>query len=813
MSTVFDHLPRRTGHALIERLLGPDPRQHEGIRRFARLMLIDAIGLSLLLLCYAADWVPLSRAVWLLLYIPTGWVMFYGLMRSGWSARLRDPSLDTPITAFAMGSALILYATVDSVRAVALQIVCLVLVLHIDRLPLRQAMLVTFGSIGGLIAILASKMVFFSQGLHTPTEIFNLVLAVLLMPIAVLLIFEAHRVSRRALQCSDELQASIEQLRSISLHDTRTGMPNAQHIGQLIRKEIKRLGRHGQPFSLCLLDIDIAAPADASATLADAVRQQVLHLLKPHIHDADTLALWAPQQLLLLMPATTLAAAQRPIEKLRQRVRRHPWQELAPALSVTLSAGSTECLFTDTLDSALARLDRALQRARQRGVDQHARDPDISADALVDEASGALTPWHLTEHQTASPLGISPATRPVGSRTRPVMRVSTSPRHPLALAQREHYSAWFATLQQALVSLIMSDNAAIRERLRLLFAGAGVYLIWIALMLGYALPHGMISRTTAHIVALYDLLGMVFFYVLQRGAWSLRWGQSQLALPQILYGCVACAICVVGAPEMRPQALQVMSFIQLFGMATLTPTHIRTLTVSTIALQILCAIFLINGSSDSHQLVLDALVLATSSYVVWYIGEQSLRFGKLREQVAREQGSLSDELEHERAVQSHDDATGLFNRQHLTAQLERERARQSRLPQGFCVALIGLDYYARANARYAPADDPALLRHFKQVAQSVLRETDLLGRWTPRECLALLPDTPTGARGVRCLERLREQLAEQAPEGCPPEDRLVLSCGIADHIPGETIEQILERAAQALHTARASGYNRCVLAD
>uniref|UniRef100_UPI0035AE2D6A GGDEF domain-containing protein n=1 Tax=Aquabacterium sp. TaxID=1872578 RepID=UPI0035AE2D6A len=359
---------------LRRRLLGSHPRQQDGIRRLAHMIVVDVCCLLLLGLISLAGFVPAVQAASVAAYCALGWALLYGLIRSGRTIRRDEAWSDTVVAAYGMSTVVFAYATLDVVRGLALQLVCLVLVMHIDRLRLRQAMLLTIGSVAALIATLAGLQWLTPGRIDLRTEIHNLMLATTLLPIAVLLINEAHRVSSRARQHSGQLGELLATLRAESLHDEFTGLPNARHMHTLIEHEIKRHGRHGQPFCLTLLDVTPNDP-DSPPDLPAATQRELAELVALGIGPADTLALWSPGRWLLAQPATGLADASDVVERILQAARRHDWSHGAQGPRVSLSAGSTEHQFSDTLDSMLSRATRALERARGEGAGHHATEP------------------------------------------------------------------------------------------------------------------------------------------------------------------------------------------------------------------------------------------------------------------------------------------------------------------------------------------------------------------------------------------------------------------------------------------------------
>lgn len=806
MTVTSELLLPPTRSKLGEYVLGPYPLQRDGISRLLRVVLIHICSLLIMSLTSLAGWIPAWQVAVMSAYFPTGWLVFYTLMRSGWSARLADPSLDTAMTMFGMSTVVAIYAMMDVGRGLALQLVCVVLVMHIDRLRLRQAMLITFGSVAALITTLIALWWFTPDRIDLRIEIYNLALATVLLPIAAFLIGETYRVSTRAMQHSGMLATTLEQLRGQSLQDDITGLPNQRHMTNLMLGEVKRQGRTGQVFCLTCFDAAITGP-DQSVETRNEVLRQIAQLAGKFIDPADTLACWSNGRLLLMQPATRLPAMQATIDRLRQAVREYGWARIDKNLRVTLSAGSVEHQFTDSLDVTLERVQRALQRAQQSGLDCSATDPDLPAHRNAPIAANARATTALLQ---AEPISATPSA-PTRQRMRPVMRVAADGGAATAHDPVNAMPAWLMRGLNGLKTLLLGADPALRERLRLPLAGSLVYASWLILLHSYALPKGMVAPGFARWLTTGDLIGMLAFYPLIRSGWSIRWADPSLMLPQMLYGCGICAISFVTTPDFRPVALQVMCFVQLFGMATLTARQTRLMAVSTILMQLGALAWVWVAQTGERHIMIEAFTVSTSCFIVACIGLRSFRFSQVRQQVQQEQGALAQAVERIRSQLFIDALTGLFNHQHMADQLDREIARHRRTGQGFCIALIGLDLAARANVRQAAIEN--LLTRFAQTARNLLRQTDLLGRWSDQTFLALLPDTETGTQGVPGLERLRQHVAAQPAPEAAPDLRATLSCGIAEFRADEPVARLLARAERGLYTARASGGNRCVLAD
>jgi len=132
-------------------------------------------------------------------------------------------------------------------------------------------------------------------------------------------------------------------------------------------------------------------------------------------------------------------------------------------------------------------------------------------------------------------------------------------------------------------------------------------------------------------------------------------------------------------------------------------------------------------------------------------------------------------------------------------------AHRSGLP--LSVVFFDIDHFKRVNDDYGHRAGDECLRIIASRTRNRLRRYDQCGRYGGDEMLVILPDTRLNeARGV--AENLRSSI------NCRPlsiDGRLLditLSLGIAQLVPGETAEQLIERADAALYSSKAAGRDR-----
>jgi diguanylate cyclase (GGDEF)-like protein len=158
-----------------------------------------------------------------------------------------------------------------------------------------------------------------------------------------------------------------------------------------------------------------------------------------------------------------------------------------------------------------------------------------------------------------------------------------------------------------------------------------------------------------------------------------------------------------------------------------------------------------------------------------------------------------------------DELTGLANRRRFMDALATEIDRTERLGGGLAVLISDLDDFKVVNDSYGHQAGDQILRVFAEVLSDHVREVDTVARLGGEEFALILPET--AADGLAALgERLLEALRTVSVRVDGEEIGITASFGAAEHVPGESADELLSRADVALYRAKAGGKDQVVLA-
>jgi len=163
-------------------------------------------------------------------------------------------------------------------------------------------------------------------------------------------------------------------------------------------------------------------------------------------------------------------------------------------------------------------------------------------------------------------------------------------------------------------------------------------------------------------------------------------------------------------------------------------------------------------------------------------------------------------LEHLATV---DTLTGLANRRYFLELAERAFYQAQRYNRPLSVVMIDVDNFKHINDTFGHAAGDQVLRAVAGRMQTVLRRSDILGRYGGDEFVVLLPET--GHEGARRMtERLRASVAMMGEEVGSIDAPVSLSIGLAStfSMANITLDALLQYADKALYTSKQAGRDR-----
>jgi diguanylate cyclase (GGDEF)-like protein len=177
----------------------------------------------------------------------------------------------------------------------------------------------------------------------------------------------------------------------------------------------------------------------------------------------------------------------------------------------------------------------------------------------------------------------------------------------------------------------------------------------------------------------------------------------------------------------------------------------------------------------------------------------------MREALGNRNVQLAQTSEKLHQMAHRDELTGALNRRSVMQLVEKARERMARSGEVFAVALIDLDHFKQINDRYGHPVGDEVLRRFTVTAASGMRASDRLGRVGGEEFLLLLQTAPDETSAMVATERVRRAVTAHHWQGIAHGLSVTLSAGVAICIGGETTQQLLQRADQALYAAKREG--------
>ena len=148
--------------------------------------------------------------------------------------------------------------------------------------------------------------------------------------------------------------------------------------------------------------------------------------------------------------------------------------------------------------------------------------------------------------------------------------------------------------------------------------------------------------------------------------------------------------------------------------------------------------------------------------------------------------------------------TGVLNRRSFMEAATREIGRANRYQSHFALIFIDIDHFKGINDRHGHAAGDKVLAHFVHVLKKYLRKSDMLARWGGEEFVILAPEANVD-EGYQLADKLCTEVFATTFAAA---GKITCSMGVAQWRPGESFDELSQRADKALYEAKEAGRNR-----
>ncbi len=170
-------------------------------------------------------------------------------------------------------------------------------------------------------------------------------------------------------QETQELQVMLQENRTKLMYDALTGVYSRMAYDERIVQEMSRWNRYQTPFSYAILDIDHFKRINDTYghNAGDKALKIVAQIMQSYVRQSDYVFRIGGEEFVLLLTSTDVADAATMVEKMRQGIAASSFHFKGEPVSMTLSAGITETVTGDNVESIYERADGALYKAKHSG--------------------------------------------------------------------------------------------------------------------------------------------------------------------------------------------------------------------------------------------------------------------------------------------------------------------------------------------------------------------------------------------------------------------------------------------------------------
>ena len=355
----------------IDWLFSADPtlRVRSSMAMLAVLLMLGGAGVMLWL--GYTGLAPLQAMAWWSVVAVGGLTVMAALVRCGWSARWRDPSMTFQQILWAISCSAVAYVLAAEARGIVPGLLAVTMLFAALNLRAKQIVAVSLYALGAFsLAVLF--IIQLDNSTEPALEIAYALVLVLMLTGCMLLSLRLYQLRGRLRKQRQELAAALEENRELASRDALTGLINRRHMRELLELEQRRCVRGVRTMLLAQMDIDHFKSINDTYGhgVGDMALKAFAQTVRDNIRNSDVLARWGGEEFVLLLSDTDVAGAMLTLQRVRAAVEGTTMPDAPPGLQMTVSIGLAEHMAGEMLEVTLDRADKALYSAKRAGRNQ-----------------------------------------------------------------------------------------------------------------------------------------------------------------------------------------------------------------------------------------------------------------------------------------------------------------------------------------------------------------------------------------------------------------------------------------------------------
>ena len=286
-----------------------------------------------------------------------------------------------------------------------------------------------------------------------------------------------------------------------------------------------------------------------------------------------------------------------------------------------------------------------------------------------------------------------------------------------------------------------------------------------------------------------------------------RFRDPSMTLPQATWATIIVMVSLYFIYEMRMVVLMFYLLVMVFGAFRLRLAGFLCISALAIVGYGVVILLVSQRHLEIFNLRVEYVQWFTFAVVMTCFSLMGASLSALRRSHQTQNKRLAEALEDIKRLAVTDELTGAWNRRYIVNILKGQKALAERGGYQFSICYIDLDHFKRINDRYGHSVGDRVLRRVARSMNAELREVDYLARFGGEEFVAVLVRT-TLDEALKVADRLCRRVREIDFRRVAQRLEVTISIGAADFLPGDTVDELLHRADQALYRAKARGRDR-----